>query len=324
MHLPPHPRFNRGNKAYATGVETPCNPRGHRSLPDGVRGAGPDAVRGRPVLHRGAGLARRRCREGREPRRAAIPAAHLAATPAWTDPISCMFNANKKSITVNLKTAAGLELVKDLAAQGRRVHRELRARRDRAAGPRLRCRSASSTRRIIYCQVKGFGEGSPYEKNLAFDMIAQACGGTMSITGEPDGPPAEARPARSATPAPACCWRSPSSARCIGRKEHRPGRAPAGRDAGRDAALHPHRVRRPARTGQRPRRARRPAACRAAIRRCGIFPCKGGGPNDYVYVYTSRANPEHWRRLLDVIGREDLIGDPRYDTPPRAPSARTR
>ena len=28
---------------------------------------------------------------------------------------------------------------------------------------------------IIYAQVKGFGEGSPYEKNLAFDMIAQAC-----------------------------------------------------------------------------------------------------------------------------------------------------
>ena len=48
---------------------------------------------------------------------------------------------------------------------------------------------------------------------------------------------------------------------------------------------------------------------------CGIYPCKGGGPNDYVYVYTSRANPEHWKRLLKVLGREDLIGDPRYETP---------
>jgi formyl-CoA transferase len=47
----------------------------------------------------------------------------------------------------------------------------------------------------------------------------------------------------------------------------------------------------------------------------GTFPSKGGGPNDYVYIYTSRANPEHWRRLLGVIGREDLIGDPRYDSP---------
>src|SRR6201987_6330453 len=47
----------------------------------------------------------------------------------------------------------------------------------------------------------------------------------------------------------------------------------------------------------------------------GVYPCKGGGPNDYVYVYTSAANPEHWTRLLKVIGREDLIGDERYATP---------
>jgi len=46
----------------------------------------------------------------------------------------------------------------------------------------------------------------------------------------------------------------------------------------------------------------------------GVYPCKGGGPNDYVYIYTSRANPEHWSRLLKVIGREDLIGDERYAT----------
>src|SRR5205807_1505313 len=46
----------------------------------------------------------------------------------------------------------------------------------------------------------------------------------------------------------------------------------------------------------------------------GIYPCKPGGPNDYVFLMTSRANPEHWPRLLKLIGREDLIGDPRYDT----------
>jgi formyl-CoA transferase len=45
-----------------------------------------------------------------------------------------------------------------------------------------------------------------------------------------------------------------------------------------------------------------------------LYPCKPGGPNDYVYVFTSRANPEHWTRLLKAIGREDLVGDARYDT----------
>ncbi len=57
---------------------------------------------------------------------------------------------------------------------------------------------------------------------------------------------------------------------------------------------------------------RRPAAANPPG---GIFPCAPGGPNDYVYLLTSRANPEHWPRLLKLIGREDLIGDPRYDTP---------
>jgi formyl-CoA transferase len=32
----------------------------------------------------------------------------------------------------------------------------------------------------------------------------------------------------------------------------------------------------------------------------GIYPCKPGGPNDYVYLLTSRANPEHWPRLLKL------------------------
>ena len=44
------------------------------------------------------------------------------------------------------------------------------------------------------------------------------------------------------------------------------------------------------------------------------YPCKPGGPNDYVYVFTSPANPEHWQRLLKVIGHEDLTEDPRFAT----------
>jgi formyl-CoA transferase len=47
---------------------------------------------------------------------------------------------------------------------------------------------------------------------------------------------------------------------------------------------------------------------------CNVYPCKPGGSNDYVYVFTSRANPEHWTRLLKVVGREDLIGDKRFET----------
>jgi crotonobetainyl-CoA:carnitine CoA-transferase CaiB-like acyl-CoA transferase len=44
----------------------------------------------------------------------------------------------------------------------------------------------------------------------------------------------------------------------------------------------------------------------------GLFPTKGSGPNDYIYITCSRANPEHWSRLAKLIGREELIDDPRF------------
>ena len=47
----------------------------------------------------------------------------------------------------------------------------------------------------------------------------------------------------------------------------------------------------------------------------GLYPCAPGGLNDYVWIMTSRANPEHWSRLCKVMGREDLIDDPRFATP---------
>ena len=167
---------------------------------------------------------------------------------------------------------------------------------------------------IIYCQVKGFGAGSPFEKSLAFDMIAQAAGGMMSITGEEDGPPCKPGATIGDTGTGMLMAITILGA-YVRQAAHRPGRASAARDAGCDPALHPQRVHLHGAHAARPRRApdRRPSA--AAIRRSASIPCKGGGPNDYVYIYTSRANPEHWNRLLKVMGREDLIGDQRYDEP---------
>jgi formyl-CoA transferase len=46
----------------------------------------------------------------------------------------------------------------------------------------------------------------------------------------------------------------------------------------------------------------------------GLYQCKPYGANDWIYVMTSRANPEHWARLMKLFGREELIDDPRYAT----------
>ncbi len=43
----------------------------------------------------------------------------------------------------------------------------------------------------------------------------------------------------------------------------------------------------------------------------GLYKCSPGGLDDWCYIFASRGNPEHWRRLVKAIGREDLLNDPR-------------
>ena len=240
------------------------------------------------------------------------PGRALGGPGGKDDPYFLLFNANKRSVTINLKDPKGLQLVKDMAAQadvfvenfapGAIERLGLGADVIRAINPK-----------IIYCQVKGFGEGSPYEKNLAFDMIAQACGGTMSITGERDGRPLKPGPSLGDTGTGMLLAVSILGAllrrATTGTGEHL-------QVAMQDAMLHYIRIAFAAqyRTGKPAQRAA-DSSVSAANPPMGTFPCKGGGLNDYVYVFTSRGNPEHWNRLLRVIGRDDLVGDERYGSP---------
>jgi formyl-CoA transferase len=51
----------------------------------------------------------------------------------------------------------------------------------------------------------------------------------------------------------------------------------------------------------------------------GLYKCAPGGLDDWCYIFASRGNGEHWRRLVKAIGREDLFDDPRMvDGPTRA------
>ena len=167
---------------------------------------------------------------------------------------------------------------------------------------------------IIYCQVKGFGTGSPYEKSLAFDMIAQAAGGPFSVTGYGDRPPVKPGPSFGDTGTGMLMAISILGALY---KRQKTGQGRRLQVAMQDAMIHYMRV--PfSRTQQSGKAQLRGGSSQSstALAPSALYPCKPGGPNDYVYVFTSRANPEHWRRLLRVIGREDLIGDERYDTGP--------
>ena len=165
---------------------------------------------------------------------------------------------------------------------------------------------------IIYCQIKGFGEGSPYAKGLAFDMIAQAAGGPISVTGEPDRPPV--KPGLSFGDTGTGMLMAATILGAL-HERNRTGQGRRLQVAMQDAMVHYMRTcfATMARTGQAaPRHGAKSGGGNNAP--SGLYPCAPGGPNDYIYITTSRANPEHWSRLMTVIGRAELIDDPRFAT----------
>ena len=223
-----------------------------------------------------------------------------------------ILNANKKSVTVNLKSPKGLELAKDLIRQADVMIENFAPGAIERLGLSYDDVKAVNPG-IIYAQVKGFGEGSPFEKNLAFDMIAQACGGTFSVTGDKDGPPT--RPGISLGDTGTGMVLAITILGAL-YKRRETGEGHQLQVAMQDAILHYMRIPFSTQglTGKAAERggSKVPGIVNAPM---GLYPCAPGGANDYVYVMTSRANPDHWDRLLTLIGREDLIGDERYLTP---------
>ncbi len=241
------------------------------------------------------------------------PGRRLRPDEPDTDPYYFhMFNANKKSVTVNLKSAEGLDLVKDMIRKADVMIENFAPGAIERLGLSYDVVQAINPG-IIYAQVKGFGEGSPFEKNLSFDMIAQASGGTFSVTGDIDGPPT--RPGVTIGDTGTGMLMAITILGALYERRES-GTGHQIQVAMQDAMLHYMRVNfaTQGRTGEAAQRggSRVPGVSNAPM---GLYPCSPGGPNDYVYIMTSRANPEHWDRLLKLIGREDLIGDKRYLTP---------
>ena len=222
------------------------------------------------------------------------------------------FNANKKSITLNLKSPRGLEIVKSLLAKA-----DVTVENMAPGTIELLGLGYDEVKKlnpgIIYCRVKGFGTGSPYERSLAFDMIAPAAGGPTSVTGEADRPPAKPGPSFGDTGTGMLMAISILGALY---KRQKTGQGRRLEVAMQDAMIHYMRVpfSRTQGTGKAQLRSGSSRSVPGGLVPSALYPCKPGGPNDYVYVFCSRANADHWRRLLKAIEREDLVGDARYDS----------
>jgi formyl-CoA transferase len=220
-----------------------------------------------------------------------------------------LLNANKRSITCNLKHPRGRELLCKLIETadvfienyGPGVIERLGFGYDEVK---------RINPRIIYAQIKGFSEGSPYESFLAFDMIAQAVGGAMSTTGEHDGRPLK--------PGPTIGDTGTGLHTAIGilaalYQRQQSGCGQRINVAMQEAVINFGRIAyasqllwdKPA-----PRNGNRSVL--GTNHPSEAYQCKGGGANDYCYIYTTRAGNHHWERLMKVIGREDLLDDPRF------------
>lgn len=103
-------------------------------------------------------------------------------------PLFALYNGGKESITLNLKTAQGREIFKQLITKVDAVIENFVP--GTMEGWDLDYETlAALNPRLVYASISGFGRDSKYHRAPGLDMAMQAMTGMMAATGFPDGPP---------------------------------------------------------------------------------------------------------------------------------------
>lgn len=97
-------------------------------------------------------------------------------------------NRNKKSITLNYRKEEGREVMVRLVERADILVENYRPTVLEKSGLGWEVLHRANPQ-LIYCSISGYGHDGPYREKGGFDLIAQAMGGIMHVTGEPDGPP---------------------------------------------------------------------------------------------------------------------------------------
>lgn len=100
-------------------------------------------------------------------------------------------NRGKRSVTVDIATLAGQEIIRQLAMQSDVVIENYKVGQLKKYGLDYASLAALKPD-LIYCSITGFGQTGPYAARSGYDFMIQGMGGLMSITGEPDGEPQKA------------------------------------------------------------------------------------------------------------------------------------
>jgi CoA:oxalate CoA-transferase len=98
------------------------------------------------------------------------------------------FNRHKESIALDLKSPYDREIFDSILAAGDVIVENFRPGVMDRLGYGWEALSSRHPR-LVYASISGYGDSDPLRDQPAYDMIIQAVGGAMSLTGEPDGPP---------------------------------------------------------------------------------------------------------------------------------------
>jgi formyl-CoA transferase len=217
------------------------------------------------------------------------------------------FNANKRSLTLNLKSDEGKGLFRKLLAKSDVFLENF------APGAVARMGFDFETLqkinpRLIYATIKGFGTFGPYSDFKSYEPVAQAMAGAMSVTGQPDGPPTYHWPAIGDS--------GTGMHMVIGilaalNQRNTTGKGQEVEVSMQESVLNIMRV--SLRDHQR-----RGSAMPRTGNQLGknvpgtTYRCAPGGPNDYVYVL---AQQQMWDDMLRVTGLTEKLGGEKYATP---------
>jgi formyl-CoA transferase len=217
------------------------------------------------------------------------------------------FNANKKSVTLNLKHPRGRALLDDLMRRADVLVENFGPGAMERLGlgwPALHALNP----RLIAASIKGFGSSGPYAGYKSFEFVAQAMAGVMSLNGEADGPPLKV-PAGLGDTGAGLHLAVGILAALVQRQATGVGQQVEVAQQDAVANLTRVHIREQYMQGE-------PVA-RRGNRQYGNAPvnayrCRPGGPNDYVFVHG--VTPDMFQALMRVIGRDDLAADPALKT----------
>ena len=224
--------------------------------------------------------------------------------PPYWDGISCYYlstNRNKRSITLDLGSAEGQAIIRRMAADADITIENFRPGTMERWGLGYEDLRAINPR-LIHCAISAVGSDGPDKDRAGVDLLMQAYGGLMSLTGEEGRAPVRVGTSVADLTAGANAVQGILLALFVRERTGKGQRVESSLLEGQVSWLTYHAVSYFA-SGEVPQRL---GSSHASVAPYGAYPTRDG------FLIVAVATDALWRRFCGVIGREELIEDPRF------------